>query len=923
MRTHLHGRGDELTALSAAVQQAARGRSTVVTLTGAPGHGKTAVVEALVESVPADVVVLRAAGHPAEAEIAYGGLHQLLEPVRALLPAAGAARLAAVLGFVPDVLPDPGVSRDVVSTVLAQEFLTALGVLAGSRTLLLVVDDAHLLDPSSTALLTFVARRLEADPVCLVFAVDAVAASDWLSVGSALPLAPLPTTAARRLARDGWPDLSPAVADWVVEQSGGVPLLVVEVAGALSAGQRTGVTELPRRLAVPGRVDTLYSARLAGLGQRCRRALLIAAVDDPAPSGTAQRLAAAGLTPDDLDEAERLGLVRVDGGSVTFASATARFCVRNSATDSESRDAHRVVAESLDDDPVRHAVHLHLAGAPDASSATVAMALARAAALCSSRGAAAEAGRLWQWCADHEPDPTTRRQALGAAAEAYVAAGLGVAAEAVLDELIASAVGVAERVRWQTVRIAATMWGSLVYPEDAEALVAEASALQTGADQDAAAAGHELLVTLAYFAIAHGDNRAARDVASTLVPVAGGPAPNEEAVRVLLDAVGHDDDWASVRERAQALLPGLGADEPLDPAAISVAAFSTLLGWVDPGTCQGVLDRFDERTGAGRVPVGAMLARGFLAAFIAEKRGNWALAAAELDQAMRTASDSEFTGPFAYYALMHAYLLARQGRDEESRAIRESLHPRVNASPGVAFLAACVTGMEHLSAGRFDQAVTALREADDIGRRSGGVVPGLGTRSADEFEALWRAGRLDEAAAVAAAYSSEAAVTGHPTDLALAARCRAALSAPLDLDDAFAAALSSMDPVSMPFETARTRLIHGQRLRRERRKADAVRELAAALDLFGRLGAETWSETTRRELAACGRRRTSARPGSPLGELTPREHAVAQEAARGRTNAEAAARLFISPRTVEYHLANSYRKLGVRDRQALAQFFGE
>ncbi|MDO9497788.1 MAG: LuxR C-terminal-related transcriptional regulator, partial [Nocardioides sp.] len=293
------------------------------------------------------------------------------------------------------------------------------------------------------------------------------------------------------------------------------------------------------------------------------------------------------------------------------------------------------------------------------------------------------------------------------------------------------------------------------------------------------------------------------------------------------------------------------------------------------------------------------------------------------DQAMRTASDSEFTGPFAYYALMHAYLLARQGRDEESRAIRESLHPRVNASPGVAFLAACVTGMEHLSAGRFDQAVTALREADDIGRRSGGVVPGLGTRSADEFEALWRAGRLDEAAAVAAAYSSEAAVTGHPTDLALAARCRAALSAPLDLDDAFAAALSSMDPVSMPFETARTRLIHGQRLRRERRKADAVRELAAALDLFGRLGAETWSETTRRELAACGRRRTSARPGSPLGELTPREHAVAQEAARGRTNAEAAARLFISPRTVEYHLANSYRKLGVRDRQALAQFFGE
>jgi DNA-binding CsgD family transcriptional regulator len=145
-----------------------------------------------------------------------------------------------------------------------------------------------------------------------------------------------------------------------------------------------------------------------------------------------------------------------------------------------------------------------------------------------------------------------------------------------------------------------------------------------------------------------------------------------------------------------------------------------------------------------------------------------------------------------------------------------------------------------------------------------------------------------------------------------------------DLDAAFAAVLSSMDPASMPFEAARTRLIYGQRLHRERRKADALRELSAALDLFQRLGAESWSETTRGELAACGQRRgTSARPGSPLGELTPREYAVAQEAARGRTNAESAARFFISPRTVEYHLSNAYRKLGVSERQALAGFFEE
>src|SRR5690606_4782473 len=214
-------------------------------------------------------------------------------------------------------------------------------------------------------------------------------------------------------------------------------------------------------------------------------------------------------------------------------------------------------------------------------------------------------------------------------------------------------------------------------------------------------------------------------------------------------------------------------------------------------------------------------------------------------------------------------------------------------------------------------AIGHLREAGRLEQITGTREPGFDSRFGDLFEASWRLNRTQEFADELDEFEERARSVSRHGSMAVAARCRGMLAAADHLAALFAEAARLPALAPDPFESARTELAWGQRLRRERRKADARHPLHRALDTFEHLGAEPWAAAARSELAACGERRVAASVG-PLGTLTPREYEVASAVAAGATNAEAAARLFVSQRTVEYHLSAVFRKLGVQGRAALA-----
>lgn len=903
------GRVDEIARTGAVLADAAAGRAQAVVLTGPAGVGKTWVLDRVLDRVAGGgdaPVVLRLAVHPAEQDLPYAGLHHLLGPLThdiGSLPEPQRSAVLAALALAP--LP-PGDAFAVASGL--HRLLTDL---ADDRGVVVAVDDVQWLDEPSRQALVFAARRLDADPVAVVLAARSPHLPDLRGTATTVvDLAPLDAGAARALVRAQHPTAALPAVEAVVAASGGLPIALTEIPAGLTDAQLRAEAPFPSPGPVGSTLARLFADRLDGLDDRSRSALLVASLEHLDREGLVAALGALDLDLDALDAPERRGLVRVGPDGAVFPHAAAAAAIGGLATDAMRRRAHRALAETLVGDPARRA--RHLAAVVTGPDPEVAAALADSASAAERRGAWLVAGQGHAAAADRETDPARARAHLRRAAVAHTRAGASAPLVRTLAALVDSAPGPDERLRTEAELVAARVWSG--HP-DLDVSGPRASAHRLGAVAPAEAA--RLLGAVAIGLIVSGratEARADLDAARALAPAST------------------DDDLALTYDLLEVYLSGVGGsvllsdwvdtltEEDLRVPSLWVMAATTTLVWADE---LDPADRLLRRQCDALRSIGALGQVGVseaLRAFVAQRHGDWATAAARYTGAIDLCTDTDLLGPLPHVLLRHAYLLAACGAERRCRDELDAAAALAPTSPVVDHLTDCVLGLSELSHGRADEAVAHLRRAGATEDRAGILPPGYSSRSADLVEALWRTRDLDAAREEADALTARSRRSGRPGPLAVAARSRALLAEAEAVDAAFGEAAELHLDVRDVFEEARTQLAWGRALRRTRRRRDARPRLRTALDAFEHLGAAPWAHQARSELAACGERRQAGR--SATAELTPRELEVAVAVARGATNPEAAAELCISRRTVEDHLGRVYRKLGVHDRRALADALG-
>ena len=853
----LHGRDQEQATLGALLDGARDGRSGVLVLRGAPGLGKTALLDDAAAAA-AGLTVLRATGTEAEAGLAFAGLHQLLHARP--LPAP----LARALG--PDGGPAPGALR-VGAAVL--------GALADAAPAAVLVDDAQWLDAPSLGALAFAGRRLSSEGVVLVLALR----DD--GPGLDLPertLAPLDDAAAAALLDEQRPHA--AVRATVLAAAAGNPLALVELPAAL--GDRPSDGALP----VPARLDRVYRDRIAALSPHARRLVLLAAADGT--GAVAPVLAAGG---GELAALEASGLLRVEGDRLSWRHPLTREVVLGAAGAAAVRDAHRALATVTG--PERAAWHRAAAAlAPDEA---VAAALAAAGRQARARGghAAAAADALAR-AAELTPDPETAGARRVEAAGAAWTAGRPDRALALLDAAGPGAdPGESARIRgaielnhgapWRAHRLLAE--AARREPDRGRALRLGVSAMEAASlageppvPPVPAGEGDGFLATMIAGVTARfaGDERAA---ATALRSAAAQGATLEDPQLVLWAGAaaffaGDEHAATALHERA-AELARTAADASVLPFALTFLATAHL--W----------------------------------------SGRLALAEADGREARRLAAESGQENLGVQVDAVLAGVAALRGEEAACRALAEGARAAAQARGLVLVEGSATTALAELE--------LALGAPEAAFARLDRLAHGPGAHAAHRYavlpalvEAAARGGRAGEARAAAEAFAGWARTTGSGWALPLAERSLA-LTAPTEgeADARFAAALELHERHRRPLDRARTELLIGERLRRARRKAEARAPLRAALEAFEDAGAIPWAERARDELRAAGES-ARHRGGPSLDRLTPQELQVARLVARGASNRGAAAALYLSPRTVEYHLQKVFKKLGVHARTELA-----
>lgn len=941
----LVGRESELERLTALVEQAREGRGAACCVEGTPGVGKSALLDELARRVDS-VLVLRATGVESELDLPFAGLAELLAP---LLPGAEAlppAQRAALRGALALDAP-AGAERALV----LQAVVGLLAAAAERQPLALLVDDVQWLDAPSQEAIAFAARRAERLPVALI-AVRSLRGQPfepWPGVPR-IPLGGLDRDDALALARAG--GLAPAVAEALVDAVGGNALALVEAPAQLSAAQRDGTAALPDPLPAGERLQRTYATRIAALPPATRDALLLAAASD---TGATAPLAAAlgalrggGELATALAPAEDAGLVALDGATIRFAHPLVRSGVYHAATPSARRAAHQALAASGGER--ERTWHLAVAAtAPDEELAAALEALAHDAG---GRGAPATAAAVFERAAQLSPDAGRAAARTIAAAAAATIASRPTRARALLDALLLRVDDPLVRADAQFVRGAAMLQDGR--PMAAYAMLEEEAEQVAALDPTRAA----LLLTQASVALmSYGGMERLAELAARARALA--PDWVELAPAVLqAEALWGLGERAQAEELLRSCGPALAAADPVGAGheVLSVAAL-----------CMIYMEDYDAADRLLARLVGAARTRGAVSALalpvavqgaLAIRRGAFGDAAACAAEALALAEDGLEGFVLALALTTSAFVEAHRG---ERAACERHARRVLEISARLELTATLATGeqalgMLELGAGATERAIVHLERAREHTARFGARDPTFMYTTGDLVDAYVRDGRDRDAALLVAELEAAAEQTGGAWSAAAAARGRALLDDESAIDEHLATALAAHRRVAAPFELARTQLSVGERLRRVRRRADARELLAAAHNAFAALGTTPWAERAARELAAAGAPRSgvawaardtthlpaaadgtapapgsAARPadGGPLADtgaeaapptepLTARELAVCELVAGGATNREAAAALFLSPRTVEHHLRQAYRKLDVRSRTELA-----
>jgi DNA-binding CsgD family transcriptional regulator len=904
--TELIGRRRERAVLDGLIAAVRRGESRALVLRGDAGIGKTALLDYLV-AAGSDLTVIRAVGVESEMELAYASLHQL------------------VVSLLDHMQPIPTPQREALETVFGlgagpapDRFLVGLAVLSllaevvEDRPLLCVVDDAQWLDRASALTLAFVARRLLAERIGLVFA--ARVPGDELRGLPELQLPGLRANDARTLLSLAVPfPLDEGVRDRIVAETGGNPLGLLELPRGLTRMHLTGgFAGCPHAQTLSGRIEESFRLRLDGLPDATRLLLLVAAADpvgDPLLlSRAADRL---GIAVSAAADAEAEGLLRI-GERVTFRHPLVRSAVYGGASLEERRAVHVALAAATDRraDPDRRA--WHLAAGAEGPDEEVAMELERSATRAHARGGLAAAAAFLQRSVALTVERDRRVERALAASEANLFAGAFDAALSMLSIADAGSPDELERARTELLR------GQIAFSSnignDAPPLLLKAAKRLERLDPELARETYLDAWGAAWFAGSMATDGGLLEVsrAARSAPSLNRPARPFDLLLDGLALLVTEGREAAAPMLRQATVAFVTAETPAEDSFrwAALPPVPSFILWDDASwnrisVCQLRLAR--EAGALARVPMA--LGTG---AVLDAWSGEFVKAAEATSEALAIV---EATGTrLAPYASM--LRVALQGREADALALLE-LAIKDAAAVGQGFAVQWgqfVKAILFNGLGRYEQ---ALAEAE----RASGDIPELFVSSwalAELIEAASRSGQAHRAAGALERLTEHTTVAGTDWGLGIESRSRALMSEGDAAQRLYREAIERLGRTRLRPELARAHLLYGEWLRRERRRVDAREQLHAAHDLFTAMGMEAFAERARIELLATGekvRKRTLEAPD----ELTAQERQVARFAREGLSNAEIGARLFISPRTVEWHLRKAYAKLGVRSRRELSQ----
>jgi len=884
---------------------------------GEPGVGKTTLLnEADRRAVVDGMTVLRVHGVESEAELAFAGLSTVLAPilhlVRVLPPfQANALEGALALGTAP-------------AHPLAVGAAT-LGIIAAAserRAVLVVADDVQWLDEPSAGALLFAARRLNADPAAFLLAARTGEPSPFDGAGiEEKLLTGLDRVTACKLLETAGPTVVPAVADRLHALTGGNPLALIHVATRLDDEQRLGHNPLDEPLPIGLELQRALHRQVVRLPEATRQGLTVVAAE---PTGDLAVIEAAlstiGWEIADLDAAA--DFIDMDRGRIEFRHPLVRAACYHEAPPTHRRRAHAALAQacaSVGADPGREQQAWHLAAAAAGPDEQAARLLDEVSEVTSRRGALTTAGRGFERAARLSPDLADRCRRLQRAAEAFWLRGYLDQAVPLLDEIMATTHDPIVRADAASLRGQAETWRA--GPRRSQSmLTAEAEAVE-GHDPNRAAG---LLAHAVTAVMLEGDIKRAVQLARRAVDVAGKPTSRPGAGSLVGSlALAHTLLLHGQADEATRLL------EPLQQLADALAGSVGVPDAEHLVQAMALLDLMLEEWERGRRRVATVIERArrlgtpgvlaFSSAVLAEiywRTGRWTEAYAVASSDVQAAWGGEDPAARAFALGYLARIEAGLGNVEACRrTANEALTAGTRLGMGSAQLFAnSALGFLELGLGDAEAALVHLdqvtRAADAWELRNPGIVWWAG----DHLEACWRAGRIDETRRRVDGLEEVAEATHLMWARGIAARTRGLLAGEASFEEEFAASLTWLERVESPFERARTRLCRGERRHRVGRHADGDLDLQDAMSVFERLGARLWAERARSLLG-----RHVATPTRPaLSLLTPSELRVALAVGHGSSNRAAADDLYISVKTVDFHLQNIYRKLEPRSRTELA-----
>ena len=901
----LRGRENECAVLDALVGRLQLGERQVLVLRGEAGVGKTALLDYLASKVSPMCLLGRATGFESEVELPFSGLHQLCAPLLDhvdRLPGPQRDALTTAFGIHPGPPPD----RFLVGLAV----LSLLADVAEERPLVCLIDDAQWLDPISAQTLGFVARRQMADPVALVFAVRGVRADRQFVQLPNMVVRGLKDADARALLDTVLAgDVDNRVRETMVAETGGNPLALLELPRGRSAAELTFGFGLADAVPLEAHLEHGFTQRLGALPGATRLFLLAAALE---PTGDVSLLRRA-IGKLDVEfaaaaPAVEAGLVEV-GVRVRFRHPLARSAVARAAEVTDLQTVHLALAEATDPnlDPDRRAWHrAHAAAGPDE---VVAIDLESSADRARARGGLAAQAAFLERAIELTNDPARRPARILAAARARHQAGSSEAALTLLAELEAASLDERTRAELEVLRAQIAFFSS--HSRDAPPLLLSAARRMEALDGtaardiylDALAAG--LLV-----------GRLSGDVGARDVAVAARSAPPSivRPADLLLDGMAllmTDGHLEGVPPLRRALSAWRTDEVPIGDALrwLWLATHAAHDVWDDESwevLCTRHL-RLARQAGALAVLPIALSTRMGLHLFA----GELADAAALVDE-FQTVNEVMDNHLLPYGAMALAAWRGRQ--DVASELIRTTFAGASERGEGMGLtIVDYSSAVLHNSLGQYQEALAAAERGAGYQRELGFATWSL----VELVEAAMRSGHPDRAAGALELLARTTSASGTEWALGIEARCRAQLAQGDAAEALYVEAIERLGLSRMRIELARARLLYGEWLRREHRRLDARSQLTSAHEMFTDMGAEAFADRARRELVAAGVT-VRTRAFGARENFTSQEAQVARLAAQGRTNPEIGAELFLSPRTVEWHLGKVFAKLGIESRKELS-----